>query len=291
MEKRGDQLMEEGEKSLSKFSLFNFSSDKSEKARDKFTQAATQYKACGEFAKAGHAYKRAADMSQKSNNEWDVATDLEEAARSYVKCGDTSKAVQMYAQVAELHEKAQRYSKAAKTCISLGEIAHEKEAMQWLEKAARFYELQGSRVTADEVVLKMADVKARCGDYDGAREVYDRLARAALDDRVSRGGARKLFFTALLAELATFTSDSIQEDVAVLQERFDEYQGLDTQFNELTREHMLIRAVIEAIQEESVEKMDEAVSEYDNICPLDEMRGKMLLRAKTALRQCVENLR
>ncbi|KAH9578617.1 hypothetical protein LSM04_000835 [Trypanosoma melophagium] len=291
MASKGDQLMEEGEKSLKKFSLFSFGEDKSERAREKFLQAATQFKSISDFAKAANAYKRAADMSEKSKNEMDMIIDLEEAARCYVKAKDTPTAARMYSRVVDYYDKNQQPHRAGKVCMSLSEITPVPEAMGWLERASKYYESQGSKVTASEVTLKMADVKARSGDYEGAREIYDRLARAALDDRVSRGGARKLFFTALLAQLASFKSDSIMEDLEVLRDRFEEYQDLDTQFNELTREHMLIKAVIEAIEDESVENMEAAVMEYDNICPLDELRESMLLRAKTALRHRVESIR
>ncbi|EPY33412.1 alpha-soluble NSF attachment protein [Strigomonas culicis] len=157
--------------------------------------------------------------------------------------------------------------------------------------AAKYYRTSGSKVTATEIVQKMADAKARSGDYAAAQQQFDQLARDALDDPLSRGNARKLFFSALLAQLAGMTPDTLMEAVGVLEETFNEYQELDVQFNVHTREHMLITALIDALQEENVEGFEEAVCEYDNICPLDATRQKMLTKAKATLRSRVNDLR
>ncbi|RNF25735.1 putative SNAP protein [Trypanosoma conorhini] len=292
MESKAEQLMAEAEKSLKGFSLAKyFSGDKYEKARDKFTQAATQYKACNNYAKAAKAYGRAADMSRASKNDVDVTTDLEDAARCYVKANDTKTAADLYAQVLEQYEKGQMHIKAAKTCVSLSEITEGAAPIKWLEKASTYYRMQGSRASADELRQKVAEAKARLGDYKGARELYELLARDTLNDAVLRSAARKLFFMALLTQLATFTKENVMEDVAELRERFEEYQELDPQFDHLTREHMLVKAVIEAMEEESVEKMEAAVMDYDKICVLDDLKEKMLLRAKQALVGRLHDLR
>lgn len=52
--------MKEGEKVLKKFSFFSMSGDKVDKAHDMFIQAASKFKASGNFSKAAHAYARAA---------------------------------------------------------------------------------------------------------------------------------------------------------------------------------------------------------------------------------------
>lgn len=291
MEEKGDALVMEGEKILKKFSLFSSNDDKVDKAHEKFQQAATQYKAAGNFAKAAGAYHRAAEMSQKSKNEGEMCIEMEEAAKAYVKAGDINSAVSHYKQVVDIYDKGQKHVNAAKACVALGEITQGNEAMQWLQRAVKYYKTQGSKVTATEIVEKMANVKANGGDYAGAREIYDELARDALDDRVSRGNARKLFFSSLLAQIACMTNATLMEDVGVLQERFEEYQELDTQFNQNTREHMLISALIDAMQAEDPDAYEEAVQEYDSIVPLDPVRQKMLLKGKQVLRSRVNDLR
>lgn len=292
MEKKADTLLNEAEKVCSRHSFLDFfSGDRYDKARDIFIKSGTCYKACEMFLKAANAYERAADMSVRSNNEGNMILDFEEAARCYAKAKNTPKAVQLYTKVVGQYEKSQMYVRTAKTCISLSEITEGSDSITWLEKAAEYYRLQGSRVTADDLMRKVADAKVGVGDYEGARKLYERLACETLNNTVTRSGARRLFFMALLAQLATVTSDSLQEDVAGLRERFETYQELDTQFDRLTREHMLVAGVIEAIEEESLEKMEKTVMEYEQICAPDELKKKMLLSAETALRHRLDNFR
>lgn len=291
MEERGDVLMAEAEKQLKKRSWFSSSDTKVDEAHDTFLQAATQYKAAGNFAKVAQAYKRASEMSLKNKNESDQAVEMEEAAKAYVKAGDAKSAAALLRDVVDMYDKAQKYTNAAKVCAVLGDITVGEEAMRWLQQAVRYFRNQGAKVTAAEIVLKMADMKARSGDYAGAQQIYDHLAREALEDRVARGNARKLFFTTLLCQLALMTPESLMEDVDLLEERFQEYQELDTQFNMNTREHMFMTDVIAAIQGEDTAMFDEAVREYDSICPLDDLREKMILKGKQALRERISDLR
>ncbi|KAG5470280.1 hypothetical protein LSCM4_02975 [Leishmania orientalis] len=291
MEERGDVLMAEAEKQLKRRSWFSSSDTKVDAAHDTFLQAATQYKAAGKFAKVAQAYRRASELSGRSKSEGDQAVEMEEAAKAYVKAGDAKSAVGLLKDVVDMYDKAQKYTNAAKACAALGDITVGEEAMRWMQQAVRYFRSQGAKVTASEIVLKMADMRARSGDYAEAQKVYDHLAREALEDRVARGNARKLFFTALLCQLALMTPESLMEDVGMLEERFLEYQELDTQFNMNTREHMAMTDMIAAIQSEDATMFDEAVREYDSICPLDDLREKMILRGKHALRERLNDLR
>ncbi|AIO01189.1 SNAP protein, putative [Leishmania panamensis] len=291
MEERGDALMAEAEKKLKKRSWFSSSDTKVDESHDTFLQAATQYKAAGNFTKVAQAYKRASEMSCKNNSECDQAVEMEEAAKAYFKAGDAKSAATLLKDVVDMYDKAQKYTNAAKVCSLLGDITMGDEAIRWLQEAVRYFRNQGAKVTASEIVLKMANIKAGSGDYAGAQQLYDHLAREALEDRVARGNARKLFFTALLCQLALMTPESLMEDVGVLEERFQEYQDLDTQFNMNTREHMVMTDMIAAIQGEDTAMFDEAVREYDSICPLDDLREKMILKGKQALRERMSDLR
>ncbi|EPY34005.1 alpha-soluble NSF attachment protein [Angomonas deanei] len=217
--------------------------------------------------------------------------ETEEAGRLAAKAGDVAGAVSLMSKAVDLYDKKQKYQNAGKVCAELGDLTEGKEAMKWLDQAVRYYKAQGSKVTAQEIVNKMADVKARGGDYQGASEMYEKLGREALEDPLARGGARKLFFNALLAQFAAMTPDNVMEGAGALEERFNEFQELDVQFNVHTREHMLITAMIDAVLNEDIDGLEAAVADFDNIVPLDATRQKMILRAKAALRGRVNDLR
>jgi alpha-soluble NSF attachment protein len=280
---KADSLMEEGEKQLTKFAPFTSSDEKRDKAREKFLQAATQYKAVTNWLRAAAAYQRASDMSSKSKSESDFVSDCEDAAKCFRKAKDR-RSTELFEKVVDMYAQQQRYSQAAKYCLTIAEDSEGQEALSWMQKAVRYHRSDNSKVTANEVVVKMADTYLKIGDYDEARKIFDKQARDALDDRLSRGGARKLFFNALLCQLAQLTPTNMSESLGSLVERFEEYQELDNQFNEHTREHIFIADIIKAIEAQDIEAFETAVSEYDEIVPLDEKKMKLVLKAKQALR-------
>jgi alpha-soluble NSF attachment protein len=280
---KADALMDEGEKQLTKFAPFTSSDEKRDKARDKFLQAATQYKAVSNWLRAAAAYQRASDMSSKSKSESDFVSDCEDAAKCFRKAKDR-RSTELFEKVIDMYAQQQRFSQAAKYCLTIAEDSEGQEAVSWMQKAIRFHRQDNSKVTANEVVIKMADTFVKLGDYEEARKVFDKQARDALDDRLSRGGARKLFFSALLCQLAMFTASSMSECLGSLVERFEEYQELDNQFNEHTREHIFIADIVKAIEAQDLEAFETAVTEYDEIVPLDDKKMKMILKAKQAMR-------
>lgn len=281
-EEKGEQLMQEGEKRLTKFAPFTSSEEKHETAREKFIAAATQFKACNNWARAASAYERAADMSTKLKSEMDLAEDCQNAALAYRKIGDP-RASQLLTKVVDMYDKNGKYSQAAKFCVNIADSG-DPDAVDWYKRAIRYYRNENSRVTANELVEKMAMINIKKGEYAEARETYEKLANEALDDRLSRGSARKLFFMALLCNIADLSSTNIAEGVSLLADRFNDYTSRDPQFTEHTREHMLIRDVIVALENSNPDAYADAVAEFDEICPLDDIKMKMLLRGKQAIR-------
>lgn len=282
---KAENLMIEGEKRITKFAPFTSSDEKHEKARDKFLQAATQFKAASNWSRAAQAYQRASDMSTILKNESDFVSDCESAAMALRKAGD-KRANDLLMRVVDMYDKAGKYSQAAKFCVTLADSAEfsATDTLEWLNKAIRYYRNDGSKVTAAELVQRTANVHLSANNYSDARKIFEKLGREALDDRLSRGSARKYFFAALLCELANLSGTNLDEGVSQLSEHFNQYQDEDNQFNEHTREHMLIRALISAIEAGDLNAYEEAVNDYDNIVPLDDKKSKMILRAKQLLR-------
>lgn len=281
-EEKGDALMAEAEKKLAKFSLFASNEEKADKARERFLQAATHFKACNNWLKAAQAYERAADMSTKNKSELEMAEDYQNAAMAYNKANNP-RGQELLGQVVDMYDKNGKYTQAAKFCVVCAELGGP-ESLKWYERAVKYYKNDGARATAQELVGKTAELYVKAGQYEEGRKVYEQMAKDMLDDRLGRGGARKIFFMSLLCHLASITPTNLSEGVAVLSEKFNEFTELDTQFNEFTREHILIRELIAAIEEQSIDKYSEAVDEYDQICPLDDTKTKMLLRGKQLLR-------
>ena len=182
-------------------------------------------------------------MSQLLKSEVDYMSDCEEAAKMMKKANDP-RATDMLMRIVEMFDQQQKYSQAAKYCMAIAESSKGREATEWMNKAAKYHQTVGSKVTAGECVTRVAEIQAQSGEYSEAQRLYEKQAREALDDRLSRGGARKLFFMALLCQIADINGNNLIEGIEFLRQKFEEYQELDNQFNDLTREHMLIREMV-----------------------------------------------
>lgn len=281
---KAQQLMQEGETRLTKFAPFTAGEEKREKARDKFLQAATSYKAVDNWSGVAAAYQRAADMSEKNRSEIDFIDDLTAAGNALRKAGDGKQATEMLTKVVDMLDKNGKHAAASRVCIALGDDGGEL-ADAWYQKAIGYLRNDGMKVSSNEVVVKMINRSVEKGKYEYARVEYEKMAKEYLDEALTRCNARKYFFLALLCKVATITSTNLVEGIDQLTGMFEEYQDLDPQFNNYTREHMLVTAVIAALENEDPDAFTDAVMDYDNICPLDASKEKMLLRGKHAIRR------
>jgi alpha-soluble NSF attachment protein len=279
---QANALFEEAEKKLTKFSLFTSKEETREKSREKLLQAATLYKTTENFAGAGRAYKRAAELSMLNKSEIDYADDLLNAGSMFRKAKDPQYE-ELLSTVVDLYDKNGKYAQAARVCQTLAE-AGGPNAESWFRRAISYLRNEGSRVTANELVAKMVVGQVEAGNYEFALKEYERLGKEYLDEHLTRGSARKYFFLALLCRIASLTSTNLTEGTELLQLQFEQYQELDSQFTHLTREHMLIKEIIEALENGDEEAYTDAYMEYDSIVPLDIMKKKLLLRGKQAIR-------
>ena len=213
----------------------------------------------------------------------DESGDMFDAGRALQKIKDP-RSEELFSKCVEIFDKNGKYSQAAKTCVAIADEGGE-NALEWYQRAMKYYKSEGSRATAQELNLKVANMYIKKGELGEAKQIFDRAGREALDDRLTRGSARKYFFMSLLCYIGMLSPTNVAEGTAALQERFEEYQELDTQFTGHTREHMLIAQIIAALEESSIDAYSEAMDEYDTICPLDETKTKLLLRGKQVLRQ------
>jgi alpha-soluble NSF attachment protein len=275
-------LVDEAEKKLTKFSLFTSKEEIREKSRDKLLQAATLYKTTENWLAAARTYKRASELSQQNKSEIDFADDLTNAGMMFRKANDPEYEDAL-STVVDLHDKNGKYGQASKVCQNLAEMGGN-GSEKWFRRAIQYLRNEGSKVTANELVAKMVQQQVEQGNFDLARREYERLGREYLDEHLTRGSAKKYFFLALLCRIAMLTSTNLLEGIEALGAQFQEYQDLDPQFTELTREHMLVRTVLEALENEDEELYTDAYMEYDAIIPLDITKKKMLLRGKQALR-------
>jgi alpha-soluble NSF attachment protein len=298
-ETKANELVAEAEKKMSGFSLFSSGEEKREKAHALLLQAATIFKANANFVSAGMTYKRAADIAKKNNDDISYGDDMSNAMAMMLKCDNYGEASKMGTEIVDYYDKTGKYSIAARICMQLGEYKPESAGLrtsdevrtgteQWLLKAMTYYRNEGSRATANDIRLKLAERKALNGDLEGAKAEFEALGTESIDAGLTRGMAHKHFFMALLCLVGSLKPSNLMEQGEILRQEFEKYTEMDTQFSEYTREHMLITGILRAVDETDVEVFEDAVHEFSEIGAVDQLKARLLVQGKQALRQAVD---
>jgi alpha-soluble NSF attachment protein len=264
----GNKLMNDGEKIYKEIAFFSSREDIRSRAREKFLCAATQYKANGIWYEAGKAYVRSSEVSFKNKSDLDLASDLRDAGNCYKKANMEFK--EYYEKAIEVYEKLGRTKEVADLCVQIGDN----------DRAIKYYKNIGYETIANEITLKLTEAKVENNDFFQAANDYEKIANWCLDSRLQRGSARKYFFLSLLCHMATILKTDIIESTERLKEMFEKYKELDTQFNEYTREYMLIDESIIALENDDLDKFELACFEYDEICPIDKQKKILLNKFK-----------
>eukprot|EP01001_Neometanema_parovale_P008322 NODE_4602_length_1041_cov_52.269063_g4399_i0.p1 GENE.NODE_4602_length_1041_cov_52.269063_g4399_i0~~NODE_4602_length_1041_cov_52.269063_g4399_i0.p1 ORF type:complete len:301 (+),score=89.74 NODE_4602_length_1041_cov_52.269063_g4399_i0:56-904(+) len=277
MASKGDEFYAKGEKTLTKFTLFG---NKYEDAREHFEQAATYYKAATEWEKAGNAYLKCEELSVKLKSAPEAATYLADAGNMFKKV-NLEKAAECMERVLIAFDKEARFGKSAKIALELAEL-YEKErqfekCVDWYIKAADYYRGEGSITTSNTCRVKVAQYQALAEKYDEAIEIYESVASTCTEDNLLKANAKGYAFLALLCSLA-------QPDLEKTKAKFEEYQEKDSLFDPSTREHAFVTAVIEALEEQDMDKFRETYDNWENISPFDDFKAKLLLRCKHRLK-------
>ena len=293
--------MADAAQSVEKFSFGGLFTSKDEKrgtARNMYLQAAGIYKANQNFVNAATAYQRAADMSAANKSDIDVADDTQNVVQMLLKCDNFDAAKSACNKVLDLYMRSNKSSQAAKLCVMMGEWRpssggrptedQKRDQETYFEKAMNFYRQEGSRSTANELRLKIVASKATNGDLEGAAKAYEQIGKEVLDDQLLRTTAQKHFFMSLLCLIGDLKSNNLTEQIDHLRRKFEAFQDLDTQFNQYTQEYLLISGIIEALENEDVEKYEDAQEAYSEICAVDTLKARLLLQGKQALRAATE---
>jgi alpha-soluble NSF attachment protein len=124
MASNGARFTAEGEKALSRTTIFGFGkSQKFQDAADAFQKAGNAYKLSAEYTFAGQSFLRAADNFQKADaGNSDVLTAIVEAGNCFKLGNDLQKAVDAFSQAIMAYEETQRFGQCARYQKEVAEI-------------------------------------------------------------------------------------------------------------------------------------------------------------------------
>lgn len=293
MASKGDTFVKKAEEHLNSWNFFKSSSEKNEKATDYYEKAANAYKMESDFEKAGACFEKAAKLSLKSSSElkdMDAARLYEEGARMYVNGNQNEKAKELFVEAGEaLIRGGKRAGGAFENAFVNASDMNEKREL--FQRAIKCHRESGSKVGATMLLTKMAVMEVEAMAFDRALELFDQLGRDALEDSVTRTGAFRILFRALLANLAQLGGHQQPNPVLLppseilvqLRKRFEVYQALDTQFNKKCREHMLITELLAALEARDEDAYDAAVKSFRKVCVVEASDQLMLQEGKGGL--------
>jgi hypothetical protein len=295
---KANKLMVEAGETADKFSFFTSKDEKRANARQLYIQAAGIYKANQNFVNAATAFQRAADMAAANKSDIDVADDLGNVLLMHLKCDNFDAAKSAANKVIDFFMRSNKSSQAAKVCQTIGEWKptngsklndeQRREQETYLEKAMTFYRQEGSRSTANEMRLKVIERKVANGELEAASKEYEQVGKEVLDDQLLRSTAQKHFFMSLLCLVGNLQAGKLTDQTDQLRRKFESIQDLDTQFNQYTQEYILINGLIEALENEDIEKYEDAQDNFAEICAVDTLKARLLLQGKQALRASCE---
>lgn len=288
-EKKAMEFVQKGEKALGKWSFFG-STAKFEEAAEFFEKAATQYKMAKNYKEAAAFYLKAAGLSEKCKNTHEATSQINQAADMYKKDASPDEAIPLYERVIEMHMESNRFSTAAKLYKAIAELAEKGDnltkAVEAYSSAAELYQAENSITTGNQLLLEVARIRAELAEYDAAVEIYENVARQALDSKLTKWSVKEYYFKALLCHLCRDSASS-NHDIKRSEDALEKYRDMDPSFAN-TRECTFIDNIIQAYNSNDIPGFADVVFEWDNISKLDDWATTRLFEIKKCLQSLVD---
>jgi len=284
--------------------------NKYEDAAELYEQAANQFKLAKLWKEAGDTYVKLAEVGLKLESKHDAAGAYVEAAKAYQKSegGDglsekevakmKKKAIGSLEQAVSLYTDMGRLGMAARQLREIAEQMEkevQKEVDGWgddgsggasagagasarssvvmfYEQAADLFYTDHSTAESNKCLLKVAQYSALGGDYQKAIGIYEKVAKACVDNNLLKFSAKGHLLLACLCLMCCSRPDAVQEKI-------ESYKDVDFNFDG-SREAVLAESCARAMEEGDVDGFTGAVAEFDSLTRLDAFKTEMLLRAK-----------
>jgi alpha-soluble NSF attachment protein len=275
------ELLKEAEKLASKKSSSGFLSfftgsttDNIEEAAELYTRAGNLLKAEGCWREAANAFLRSAELTERDQD------GAEEGARKRINAASCFRKIDAESAIAQLelaigiYVRAGRFHLVAtyeKECGEIWESASRwKECAEYFEKAARRYEAEDSPAMAQGCFMKAALALGWLGEWQKAATLYENMADDCAADSTRKFNQKEFVFRCILCHLANDDQVAASKKVSLL---------------ERGRELQLVKALLDAIEQDDLEKFNTAVSEYDQVASLDDWKINVLTAIKKSLEQ------
>ncbi|KAD5317183.1 hypothetical protein R6Q59_032515 [Mikania micrantha] len=273
---KGEDLEKQAEKKLKGWAFFG---SKHEDAADLYEKAANFYKIGKSWDQAGAVYVKLAECFLKLDSKHEAASAYADAGHCYKKTSSTE-CISHLEKALDLFMEIGRLGMSARYCKEIAELYEQEQnlekAMVYYDKAVDLYQGEEVNSSANQCRLKIAQYAAELEQYQKAIEIYEDIARQALNNNLLKYGVRGHLLNAGICQLC-------KGDVVAITNALDNYQDLDPTFAG-SREYKLLSALAASVDEEDVEKFTDAIKEFDSITKLDAWKTTLLFRVKEMLK-------
>ncbi|OMH85432.1 Alpha-soluble NSF attachment protein, partial [Zancudomyces culisetae] len=255
-----------------------FGGRKYDEAAELYERSANQFKLAKNWKEAGNAFLKAAAMYQQLNNpmDEDIAQAYISSSKCFKKANDLNQAVQGLSNAIAIFLQKGRFHAAAShkkeiAAIYESELLDYEKAMAAYEDAAEYYSSEDSKALANNCLLKVATFAAKLENYQKAIEIFESIATTSVDNQLTKWSIKEYFFKAGLCHLALDVGNTVGTRQAI-----ERYLALDPSFSN-TRECKLLNNIVSDVENEDLEGFTNHVAEYDHISQLDSWKTSLLL--------------
>eukprot|EP00803_Ostreobium_quekettii_P007256 evm.model.scf_4532.1 EVM.evm.TU.scf_4532.1 scf_4532:2310-6252(-) len=271
---KANALIEKANKKLKGWSMFG-SSTKYEDAAELLTSAANHLKLAKAWKECGDVHKQLAGIHNKLGSQHEEASSWVEAGKALMKIPSDdgimclNNAVEIYTDMGRLNQAARYLRDIAE---QLEKQAQFESSIEFYVKAADLFMTEDSNSEANKCRLKVALFKAKSGNYKEAVEVFEDVARQAVEHNLLKYSAKGHLLNAGLCRLC-------YEDPEKFPAMLDRYKELDISFAG-SRECNLLQQLSDAVIGDDVQLFTDEVAQYDAMSKLDEWKTSVMLVIK-----------
>ena len=266
---------------------FFFFTDKPDyqEASDLFNRAGNLFKTVKAWRESGDAFFEAAKCDKLNGEPEEAARRLISAASCFKKVEPTRaiealcEAITVFLHAGRFHLAASHEKEVAEIYESLDDF---KNAMDFYARASERYSAEDSKATALSCQLKAGNLAAVVGEYGRAAGIFEEIIKAWAGDDLKRYSMKDYFTRHGLCMLCSGDLVGARREIAG-------YPSVDHNIT-TTSEYKLLMGVLEALEENDLERFDEEVGNFNSVGLLDDWRTKMLLRLKKTITDEDESL-
>jgi len=160
--------------------------------------------------------------------------------------------------------------------------------MDAYRKAADCYATEDQNTSKCQMLLKVAHYAATLDDFKQAIDLYEEVGHDYLLKQLTAPSCKEVYFKAMLCHMVIAAKNKTPLGTyAELDVALDKYKTSYPGFDD-SRESKLVEGVMEGMKEEDIEKIQNAIVEFDTIVRLDDWKAGLLIQIKALVQKSAD---